>query len=174
MRTTKITVLVLLLVFALAAIGIGYAMWDKTLSIDGTVNTGDLDVHFIGATSTDGPGALDAPDYDKDVGQTVCEIDAVDDQLVLVTVSNVYPSYEALCNLKWENNGTIPVKLVSLGCPTAPDWLEVSIQDSIGAPLDAGGQETGELKFHVKQSAPQSEAATVFQCELLFSNWNEP
>jgi hypothetical protein len=42
----KIGLLCLALVFALGALGVGYAMWSDTLYIDGTVYTGDVDVEF--------------------------------------------------------------------------------------------------------------------------------
>lgn len=46
-------VLFMLLVVALAAIGVGYALWYKVLTIDGTVNTGSVHAKFIAAFTDD-------------------------------------------------------------------------------------------------------------------------
>lgn len=45
--------LALLLVMALAAIGIGSALWSKTLTIEGTVNTGEVNAEFTNAFTDD-------------------------------------------------------------------------------------------------------------------------
>ena len=41
---SKLGILCLALVLAMGSLGVGYAMWDKTLYIDGTVNTGSWEV----------------------------------------------------------------------------------------------------------------------------------
>jgi hypothetical protein len=54
----KIGLLCLALVFALGALGVGYAMWSDTLYIDGTVYTGDVDVEFSSQMPNDSGGAV--------------------------------------------------------------------------------------------------------------------
>lgn len=100
------TVIVLLFVF-LASIGIGYALWSKTLHIDGTVNTGSVDSVFVNPFTDDdnvlnnsldpgdsgdcaisvneGGGSCDPAEFgpkasrkDKDVGQCFVEFDESD------------------------------------------------------------------------------------------------
>jgi len=48
----KIGILILTLVFALGAVGVGYAMWSDTISISGTVKTGSLDLDITGVSSS--------------------------------------------------------------------------------------------------------------------------
>ena len=59
----KIGVICLALVLALGALGVGYAMWDKTLTITATVQTGEVDAEFTEAF-TDDDGQVD--DVTKD------------------------------------------------------------------------------------------------------------
>lgn len=174
MRSTGVTLLALLLLVGLAGIGTGYALWSKTLDISGTVGTADLNVEFVpGHVFSNDDGTSIDPGKDKHVGMTHCEINAGDPQIVDVTVENAYPSYQALCSLKWENTGTLPARLCSLDCPTAPDWLSVEVQNTLGEVRDPGEQASGMMDLHVEQTAPQGGSA-AFLCEFQFQNWNEP
>lgn len=131
-------VLALLLVIALAAIGLGYALWSKTLTIEGVVHTGEVDAEFVDAF-TDDDNVVDDPDkdsgdtgecregeltscdpaasgrdpkprYDKDVARCDASIDEEDPQIMYVTVENAYPSYFCTVWAHTKNSGTIPVK----------------------------------------------------------------
>jgi len=48
----KTGLLVMALVLALGTLGVGYAAWTDTITIDGTVNTGDVDLEIIGYSGT--------------------------------------------------------------------------------------------------------------------------
>ena len=48
----KIGLLCLALVLALGALGVGYAMWQDTVTIEGTVNTGSVDLDIVELSST--------------------------------------------------------------------------------------------------------------------------
>ena len=63
-RTIGIGGLVMLLVVALAAVGIGVALWSKVLTIQGVVRTGSVNTEFI-AVFTDDDDAVDNPDKDS-------------------------------------------------------------------------------------------------------------
>jgi hypothetical protein len=54
-QIAKIGIVLLIGTMALAALGVGYAMWSKTLTIAGTVNTGNLSLAFVD-DPTYGPG----------------------------------------------------------------------------------------------------------------------
>lgn len=47
MKTAKIGAMFLISILALAGIGIGYAAWTDTITIDGTVNTGSVDIVVV-------------------------------------------------------------------------------------------------------------------------------
>ena len=48
----KLGLICMSLVLALGALGVGYAMWSDTLTIDGTVTTGDVDIDLIALSGT--------------------------------------------------------------------------------------------------------------------------
>ena len=46
-KSLPVGTLFIILVIALALMGVGYALWSETLTISGTVNTGEVDVEFL-------------------------------------------------------------------------------------------------------------------------------
>ena len=189
----KVTALVLLLLVSLAVVGVAYAMWDKTLTIEGTVNTGDVDAEWTFVSSGDPPGAID-PGYDKDVGELTCEIDGTDPQILHFTVNNGYPSYTADCEVEFNNTGTIPwiVEAISIipgmeltGCvlvgpnPAGSqelqcDQLTITYIDALCTQVDPGDPFglASSIRIHVEQPAEENWAYT-FDVEVLLVQWNE-
>lgn len=119
----------MVLMVALAGIGVGYAHWSQTLTIEGTVNTGELDWEFWSGVSIDPqtPETLDwhcndgftvppIPPFwqgDKNVGYTTTvlvdtDLDGDFDRLE-VALHNVYPSYFNDISYWVHNNGSIPL-----------------------------------------------------------------
>lgn len=47
MKSAKLGAIFLMSVLALAGIGMGYAAWTDTITIDGTINTGDVDLNVV-------------------------------------------------------------------------------------------------------------------------------
>jgi len=126
----KIAIVFLVLVAVLASLGIGYAMWDKTLDINGTVVTGEVNAEFTDAY-TDDDGVMNDADHDgtdgvdvgdpdasgknvprkdKNVGSSSAEVGA-DPQTASVTVRNAYPCYFTTAFFGIHNSGSIPVKV---------------------------------------------------------------
>jgi hypothetical protein len=120
------------LLMVLAAIGIVNGLWSKNLVINGTVETGDLNVDWVVASSGDEFGPDDCtggtppwnpqfpcPAPDKDVGSMFCFIEDEDTtdtdiigQVIHFEVHNAYPSYEADCEVEFKNTGSIPFNVV--------------------------------------------------------------
>jgi hypothetical protein len=142
-KALPVGTLFMLLVMALALLGVGYGLWSKLLLIDGTINTGEVDAVFYTAftdddgTVDDPAGVKDAGDvgecklygdsscdpkaygpeperYDKDVGECFAEIDSGDPQRLHITVNTGYPSYYCTVWFDILNNGTIPLKIQDL------------------------------------------------------------
>jgi hypothetical protein len=97
----------LVLLIALASLGLAYGAWTDTLTINGDVTTGSLNVDFVG---TDGPVA----DVDL-LNAGTCTLDYEDD-LVTVTIANAYPGYQCVPMITVKNTGSIPAK-VTLNFP---------------------------------------------------------
>ncbi|MFC1864619.1 hypothetical protein ACFLYG_02185 [Chloroflexota bacterium] len=128
----KIGLLCLAIVLALGTLGVGYAMWDKTLYVDATVETGEVNALWTEAFSNDDGVvtdsekddddngldpkdvwlANDTPRYDKDVAS--CIVTGADTQEMTVTLNNAYPSYFPTVLFDFVNTGTIPVKIQAI------------------------------------------------------------
>jgi len=121
----KIGLLFLVLTLVLASMGVGYAMWDKTLDINGTVETGEVDVIFLPfepgppyeITTTNDPRDNDPAEFGrdplrrgKDVGDSSLGV-APDGSNVILLVHNSYPCYYTTGWAPIQNNGTVPVKI---------------------------------------------------------------
>lgn len=190
-RTTAL--LAAALVVALAAIGVGYGLWSKTLTVMGTVQTGDLNADWFLTSCAEHhgwPGPLSPGEYlGKNVGSVSATIDQQNAQILHFTVENGYPSYVADCEVEYKNTGTIPVNVVAttivpgdgltnctltgnqaktLSC----DQLTVVFVDGIGSQLDPRDKMASSLRIHVEQ--PAKERSTYeFDVLVCLAQWNE-
>jgi hypothetical protein len=164
---TKMTAIFAILMIALMVAGISYAMWDKTLYINGTVNTGEVNAAF-----TDW-WCVEAPEVEgKDVGS--CSVDlGQDDQHLVVTIINGYPCYTCTVWFEIENTGTVPVKVQSLTVAAPPPEISFTFSGiAVGDQIDAGDTKTGSIVIHVEQPADELETYT-FSIEIYLVQWNE-
>jgi len=113
----KVLLLSMVLVLCLAAAGIGYAHWTKTLYVDGTVTTGTFGVEWSQLQPTDNEDT-------KDVGVASCYF--VGDTVFLEIV-NAYPSYEATFVLDIHGLGTVPAHVKSIAVTSADPFLDVQV-----------------------------------------------
>ena len=105
MASNRLTPLIVAALVALASVGVASALWSKTLTVDGTIATGDLDAGWTFAACRDFET--------KDVGQvSVPEADAMGDVPGLETigfqVTDAYPGYRADCQLEYTYTGSVP------------------------------------------------------------------
>ena len=140
----KTGLIALAIVLALGVMGAALAQWNETLTIDGTVNTGELDVQFSAQKSNDDGDQLDpsvcgtwtgttdpnnttnwtwtGTRYAYDVGSTTCELTQVGStdpndggmNTMTITVDNAYPCYYGNVAFTIDNIGTIPVHIESI------------------------------------------------------------
>lgn len=194
----------LALMLAMAMIGTAYAMWSKTLYVYGYVDTGELDWEFIhpftytdhGLDWTSDDGLINVRQLDKDVGSTAYRfIDSDgdgDNDILEVTMKNVYPSYYEHMSFWVRNNGTIPLKIKKVIIDgqefTAPfyvkldlngdgkDDVEIYYGDSFGVQLHPYPtipyKADISFEIHVLQGAPQGETLS-FTIEIVAVQWNE-
>lgn len=106
MKKTKF--LVLVLVVSIMLVGAGYAYWDQTLTIKNTVETGYLDVSFIGY---DDDHWDDFPELCNSDLVTTNAIISPDGQSLDFTVTNFYPGAGASLAFVVENTGTVAAKI---------------------------------------------------------------
>lgn len=130
------------IMIVLGTIGIVNGLWSKTLQINGTVTTGDLNTDWNCAYTNDdaattvcagaipdeaaGDTGADPNNYDwpnftdfsaferKDVGECRVALGDQDfgNQVATVTINNAYPSYECTITLELSNTGSIPFNVI--------------------------------------------------------------
>ncbi len=133
----KIGILALALVMALGALGVGYAHWTDTLTIDGNIDNGWVDVNF--ASQLDNDASDNDPNVagewrfpsgatpwwngtreDKNVASTTSTFvdwigpwaaDNATGNSATISIASGYPSYWGSVLWDIENNGNIPVEL---------------------------------------------------------------
>ena len=119
----RIGIICLALVLSLGVLGVGYAAWTDTLTISGTVTTGDVEWEIQGPIINGDPptpGSLDLNCFfdlydgvwvvmDKDVGST--SVNITDPHTMTVTVDNAYPYYGNHIAFKVHGLGSIPLRI---------------------------------------------------------------
>lgn len=179
----KTSTLFVALMLTMLTIGMSYALWDKTLYIDGTINTGEVNAVWIGAFNFDqglDPNC-DGSFKDKDVGSTT--VTGVGTQTLTVTIINGYPCYFNDIQIEYENTGTIPVKVQKItitpidftlasGCGENDGEVWVAVINGIGTQLHPGDQAGSSFKVHVEQMAEEL-ATYTFTVGIQLVQWNE-
>lgn len=184
----KCALVCFLILLALGSTGAGYAMWDKPLYIDGTVNTGDVDAEWTYTSCSDEEYLLDDP---KDVGSISAQIDADDSQKLHFTITNGYPCYTGDCQVEFVNAGSIPLRVQSVdflpgnltGCVFIEQWpsgsftvvcdqLTVTWVNGVGVQLEPGEPNASSIRAHVEQDAEELSDYT-FDVEVQLVQWNE-
>lgn len=162
--------IVVILVIALAAIGIGYGLWSKVLFIGGVVHTGNVDADFDAANTTDPDATID-PGLDKNVGR--CEVTGVGTDELTVTITNGYPGYHCDVFFYVTNTGSIPVKVQAYNLTGVPAVLEVTTTGlPIGTQIEPNTEALGDLHVLVLQEAEES-ATYTFSAAITLVQWNE-
>jgi len=126
-KVLPITTVLLILALALATVGVGYGLWSKVLTIEGTVFTGEVNAQLSIEEIDEGDASLVADngiDEDNEIEEkdiADCQADLISEippdldnagpQLMRITVRNGYPSFSCFVNFNVENTGTIPIKV---------------------------------------------------------------
>ena len=188
----------LLLLGALATMGIGYGLWAKTLTIDGVVHTGEVDARWVTRVCEEFNSWPDLPSAPEDFGEAEGKnvgtfsvfVDGQDDQILHFQLANVYPSYAIDCGVKYQVEGTIPVIIRGTQILEGPeltncefsgdeqtkimecDELTVWFVDGVGSQVHPGSLVASNLIVHVEQLAVQ-ESTYTFSVQVCMAQWNE-
>ncbi|XMB85936.1 SipW-dependent-type signal peptide-containing protein [Mycoplasmatota bacterium WC44] len=96
----KTYVLLSVLLIALMTAGLSYAYWTDTLTVNGTAETGNVDVKWAPGTNSDYNGYL------SQVNTSI-----VNSKTLLFEVNNIYPDSWNWGTSAYINEGTVPAKL---------------------------------------------------------------
>ena len=126
-KALPITTVLLILALALATVGVGYGLWSKVLTIDGTVLTGEVNAELSIEEIDEGDASLvsdngideDNEIEEKDVADCRAflrsdsppDLDNLGPQLMEIVLTNAYPSFSCFVNFNVENTGTIPIRV---------------------------------------------------------------
>jgi hypothetical protein len=165
------------LLIALMLAGVSYALWSKTLYIDGTVKMGNVDAEIIAGRS------WDSEEAGKDVSSISCSVDTGTGHLI-VTVNNAYPCIDYYQAFSIHCTGSVPVKVQSITVTgntipahgvveIIPDTSEGKDPDiAVGLQLDKDDYAYGVVHVHLDNNAVQS-ATYTFNFEIFLVQWNE-
>jgi predicted ribosomally synthesized peptide with SipW-like signal peptide len=139
----KIGLICMALVLALGALGVGYAAWTDKITIEGTVETGTVDLVIVDVSSTFVYKVLEAPDtgYGAEtvvnhvwgstdpsppagltanpptawlIASAVAEdVSTTEVKKIEVTYTNIFPSIDFIADVLLHYEGSIPVKVNS-------------------------------------------------------------
>jgi len=166
-------VLFLVLVVALAMVGIGSALWFQLLSIDGVVQTGDVAAQLSVESVVENDD--DLPD-EKNVADCDAVLNATSDGLE-VTIGGAYPSYECWVEFDVHSIGSVPVHIYH------PTWTTLPPPEAVtfsllgcyeeDTQIHEGEKALCTLYLHVEQEADQN-ARYVFEGFVDARQFNEP
>ena len=174
-KPARIGVLFMVLVVALAMVGLGSALWFELLTIDGAVATGNVDVELS-------LEAVEENDHGKEVGECTANFfteatGAVDTGHIVVDILNGYPSYECWVTIDVHNLGSVPVHIyrpIWVLTPP-PEAVTFDVVECYGDDTQLHDDEMAfcTLYFHVEQEAAQG-AVYAFQGSIEARQFNEP
>lgn len=164
----KTRIIAIALAVAVALMGAGYARWTQNITVNGTVNTGDL---VVTIDKTNIPDSLvckywegnrwvrlvddpnDMDDSDGEVSKAKYSLDtdfvdisvATDKKSVSLTYNKFFPGLQAYEFYEITNSGTVPVKIEDIDfTDTVPTELDPYLQ--VVAYMDNNGVQTGTIK----------------------------
>jgi predicted ribosomally synthesized peptide with SipW-like signal peptide len=180
----------LVLVIALAVLGVGYALWSETLTIQGTVTTGEVDVEFSQhpvEECVDINGVLTCPEPPEKAEVANCMVNWLgpdgdsegDDgsDLLEVTVTGMYPSYHCKVSFDVTSTGNVPVHVwLPEATGDIPEWVATDFdcyEDGVQLHQnDTTGICTIDIHFTNDQAPPEGSSHT-FGWTILATQYNE-
>jgi len=138
--------LAFILLIALASLGLAYGYWTDNLQINGTVESGELEVEFTNLWWSD----------------TNCtyEFDSTNHTLT-ITADNAYPGFWCEGSVQVKNTGSIPVKILPVAVTTSgPDYWDVYPYSSTAVTLQPGEFGAGtSVNFMIPVAETENEGA---------------
>lgn len=191
----------IILILVLALSGVAYGLWSENLVIDGTVQTGEVDVGFSTVFPIDWVGpAADVTSAEQAQKLSVCgegqefagtncvpkhcTVEAYDydpnsdgKEGLTIKVTNAYPSYHCAVFFNVDNYGTVPVLVYKPVANTGnPAWVKVDGCYHDGALVNPNGHtEFCGILIHFTNADGVKENSTyTFGFTIEARQWNEP
>lgn len=181
-KSLPVVGITMILVIALATMGLAYGLWSETLTIDGTVYTGEVDLGFSGPkvwewVDVNGKPQLEPPVKDQYAECTAkaYDYDPNSDGLegITIEVKGAYPSYHCAIWFDVTNLGSIPVH-VSHPKGTAPSWVKVKACYPDPYQLHPGKSVWAWILIHfTNQDGVNENDKYTFHFDIEGLQWNE-
>jgi len=147
-KTLPIGVIIMTLMMALAALGVGYAWWTEQLTANGSIQTGSIDVKMENVTVIE--------DDALQVGECSFSLTG-DGKEMNVSLTNAYPGYSCKPIFKLNNHGTVPAKVTSVKLLGASEAVNVQTSGALAdkTMLNPGVATPAEFNILVSKNAKQ-------------------
>lgn len=133
----QFVVLMLVLMVTLMSLGLAYASWTQTITVNSTVQTATISAKWV--SNDEAPFAINCVKTDPlQIGSIGAQRDAEDESLMHVVLTGAYPGFEAACFLTWKNSGDVPIRTVDHQINGIDAYSGVTLNLDDGAPNDDG------------------------------------
>jgi len=182
-KSLPVVAIAMLLVIALATMGLAYGLWSETLTIDGTVYTGEVDVGLslvqVDEWVTLLPGGQNIPEPDEKADAANCSAELKDTdpsdgyELLEITASGAYPSWH--CSVKFDvhNLGNVPVLIHQPKQESGPTWVGLDGCYANETQLEQGEQAFCTILIHFDNDEADENTTYTFEYTILAHQWNE-
>jgi hypothetical protein len=169
-RGISISMVALVLILALASMGLAYTAWTADVHINGSVSTGSLSAILESSSVSlqNGAQLLDPLHNPAGSNQTTCVVGGAESSAMTITASNFYPGIKCVVAVNVKNNGTVPVKIADWQTTGPVSWATAtSCQNSY---VDAGAS----VPCIVTVNSPEGQNLSnqEFGFTAVISQWN--
>lgn len=105
-RFNVVTIAAMIAILALGGLGLGYATWTDSLSINADASTGSLDVQWVSGTVSGTETPITA------YADCIATFDSVN--AVSVDVIDIFPGYSCVLSAQITNLGTLPAQITGI------------------------------------------------------------
>lgn len=172
-KTLPIGIIIMILMMALAALGVGYAWWTEQLTATGTIQTGSIDVQIEGI----GYSTVDP------LNTATCSFKpSGDGKTMTISIGNAYPGYICTINFNLINYGSVPAKITGVTLPSSQSEFSVTpsgvlvTKDGLNPSSDelsSFSQKPAQFIVEINPSAGQKSSYT-FEVGIDIAQGNAP
>jgi len=165
-KTLPIGIIVMILMMALAALGVGYAWWTEQLTATGTIQTGSIDVQMEGVSySTVDP---------LDIATCSSKLSG-DGKSMTITIDNAYPDYVCTIDFSLTNHGSVPAKITDVSLPSShPAYNVIPFGELVARDwLNPSSPKPASFKVEINPGADQKSSYT-FEVGIDIAQGNAP
>lgn len=170
-KFAPIWVLSIVVVLALAGVGVAYGIWQQTLFVNGTVETGEAEAELsVVEVYTEGD-IKGIASCNADVIETLDEYDTL-----VITATNMFPGVSCDVVFDVTSVGSVPIHIhrpvIAPGYDTQAIAIALSDCYTQETQLHLGNSAECELDIDVLQTADNDEATYSFSATILVHQYN--